>query len=233
MLNKNKSPLRVEQLYQITGILKNKIRLNIFYLLIIHKRLSLGELHIKLGRTKATIVHHMKKFEKTNLIFERHEKLPATSKIVKIFEINPIFIENLTFSASLYWSNEQLENPENYPEILEFYQSFLNFNSSIYQSMQIIFENLIQKYEKDVPMLSKPQELQSFFEENHAPMNILPLNDELLQDYQLESKKLFTKYVKLAKNNYDAKNFKNNTHFAYHFLLPASIITPTSEKDVE
>ncbi len=218
-----KSHFQIEQLNQIMAILTSKIRLNIFYLLMIHKRLSLGELHTKMGKAKATIVHHMKKFEKTKLIFEKHEKSSGSAKIIKIYEINPDYVEMVDLSPTLYWSQDQLKNPKKNPDILEFYLGKRHFNTSFFKSMQIIFEKLIQKNSQELPDFINSDTLVDFLEKNNN-ISVIPLNDELFNDYRHESNQLMTKYQKLAKLNYERENSKEITNFAYHFLLPASVI---------
>lgn len=93
---------------EIIKLLNKPTRYRLIFLLLIYPKLSLTELSKHLGKTKSTIIHHLKKFEKFN-IFKTSRK-PVPSYIdAKIYRLIPDFLKILKFNTTDF---NQFSNPE-------------------------------------------------------------------------------------------------------------------------
>jgi DNA-binding transcriptional ArsR family regulator len=122
-------------------LLSSVPRLRIMLLLLIFRKLSLAQLSKLLRRTKATITHHIKKFETSEII--KISRKEARGPIDAIFyELDPNFFNLVELSFDKFQSLNQNESRELLHYVLlrdkwtfEVFRNILNFVNQFYQEI--------------------------------------------------------------------------------------------------
>ncbi len=132
---------KLKKRIEFMKLLSSVPKLRILLLLLIFRKLSLAQLSKLLGRTKATVTHHIKKFE-TSGIIKTSRKEARGSIDAKLYELDPDFFELVELSFDKFQSLEQNESRELLHYVLlrdkwmfEVFRNILNFANRFYQEI--------------------------------------------------------------------------------------------------
>ncbi|MFX0070639.1 MAG: ArsR family transcriptional regulator [Candidatus Hermodarchaeota archaeon] len=102
---------KLKKRIEFMKLLSSVPRLRILLLLLIYRKLSLAQLSKLLGRTKATVTHHLKKFDTLGII-KTSRKDSRGSIDAKLYELEPDFFDLVELSFDKFQSLEQDESKE-------------------------------------------------------------------------------------------------------------------------
>jgi DNA-binding MarR family transcriptional regulator len=96
----------IDKKTEIVSLLKNTTRLRLILILLIFKKLSLTRLSNLLGRTKAAVSRHLKKFEQLGFIITTRRKARGSID-AKIYELKPSFIKIISIVSKDFLSFQE------------------------------------------------------------------------------------------------------------------------------
>lgn len=111
MMDIQKLKTKLMNRIEVMKLLSSVPRLRIMILLLIFRKLSLSQLSKYLGRTKATVTHHLKKFDTLGIInISRKESRGSID--AKVYELDPDFFKLVELNFDSFQSFEKKEGEE-------------------------------------------------------------------------------------------------------------------------
>ena len=220
---KNKLMKRIE----VMKLFSSVHRLRIMLLLLIYRKLSLSQLSKLLGRTKATVTHHLKKFEMLNII-KISRKESRGSIDAKVYELDPDFFDLVKFNFESFKSLEQKESKELLRYVLlrdkwmfEAFRNILVFANRFYQEID-------EKYLSDDKEFVK--QAQDFYFDNSINYDLWFITENGRKSYV----KALTQFKEEIKKIIEDDNMRGKLierpYCILHLLLP---LKKLSEFDFE
>jgi DNA-binding transcriptional ArsR family regulator len=205
--NQNKIKKMKKKLIGIRKVINSKHILRIILLLFIYKKLSLSQLSKIFERTKATMIHHLKKMEELELI-----------NIMKVGARGPIDANVYELKPELY---EILNNKEFFIKKLEGnkFREIIQFNiikyKIIFDFLKGIIEEANQFYNdfydfKTESLQNSSQKLKDFFKKNTINFNMVFLTKEGFKSYEEIKNRYLTQLRELSEK--ERKQKKNSAN---------------------
>ncbi|MBD3196239.1 MAG: hypothetical protein GF317_14370 [Candidatus Lokiarchaeota archaeon] len=202
---------------EVMKLLNTVSCLRIMLILLVYGKQSLAQLKEKIGRSKATITHHMKKFEDLGII--KTSRMDARGSIdAKAYEIIPDF-KNL---ISLDMEDIKLLSAKEQKEVLTFLvirdKWLFEILRNVFQLSSLYYEGLIEDFLKF--KITNFDVFKKNYMENLPKCDLLFLDENSKKKYE----DLWVKFREDMKNVLDARenNDKNpaRPYFMVNSLIP-------------
>lgn len=197
------------QLYiELLKLSMNDTRLRGMLLMFINQQVSLTEFSTILGRSKSTILHHLKKFEELGLIKRINKFYQSEFDFLSIANLNLQDIENLNIDQT-----DEIDN--------------LLFNKDLHtlEMIKEIYKQAITTY--NYLKQEKNSQHLEFWKKNPIHTDLLLLDDEDLQEFE-NLKNKFKEYLR-QKNSTREQNsetsLKKYSYFAVNSIFPVRELT--------
>jgi len=183
----------------ILKTLNSKPRLQAILLLFIYQRLKLEDLSFLLGKTKNTVIYHMKMLAQQGLIEEADERVPNSIKPVKIYAISPDFTEKLyaPFERGGRPASEGLE---------DFARSIAQWNVLFFETMREFFKQITDLYTEADRALAKDRTAPNPAGGFIIPRDLIPLSAPAYDQYMALYARFLADVLRLIKQEEEARS---------------------------
>lgn len=178
---------------EIMKLMSSLTRFRIILLLLIYPEISLSEFSKLLGRTKSTILHHLKKFENLGIVKTRRKSVPSYID-AKIYKLKPDLLKIINLKIEDFKTLSDKEKQTILPYIL-------TKDIKIFEVIKILFEQVILLY-KTIDKVginndqNSSEDFSSFYLKNPIGYDIWFLTDE---EYEMYNKSILDFKAKLDK----------------------------------
>ncbi|TXT62756.1 MAG: hypothetical protein BAJALOKI1v1_860005 [Promethearchaeota archaeon] len=216
---------------KITELMDSNSVLRIIFLLLMYKKLSLRELSDILGRTKATISHHLSKIKDINLLTITTEDARGSID-AHIYSLRPEFYDmlNYDFTKLKRFKAEELKKIFRY-NILKDKGNFKVFKSLLDRANQF-YEDFEQfKSEKEEVSFD---EIKKFYFNNLINYKIWFLSEEgreKLEKINEEYQKQIENILKEDKEKKGKKEKSDKSFLLLNFVIPLKNLIEYDQKD--
>ncbi|MHA1584830.1 MAG: hypothetical protein ACTSVU_09635 [Promethearchaeota archaeon] len=204
--------------------LNSKIRLKVILLLFIYQKLYLWQLPDKLGRTKNTIIYHMKMLSREGFVDEFDEKIPNSIKPIKYYRINGEFLKSVF---------QPFEDPSNLSddEILEYSRNILKWNSVLFETIREFLKELNDFFQSSEKNIKNPTQARKFHQENTTPRDLVPLSEQGYAEYTKNYRNLMEKMVSFL--DHENKNTPDilRPYLVFNAILPIKTLVEVGIED--
>ncbi|MBD3213453.1 MAG: helix-turn-helix domain-containing protein [Candidatus Lokiarchaeota archaeon] len=207
---------QLTQKVEVMKLLNTVTRLRIILILLVYGKQSLAELEEKIGRTKATITHHIKKFEELGII-KTTRKNARGSIDAKVYQLIPEFLDLIQLSPE----ELNLIEGDDQKDILQF---LLLRDKWMFEMIRNIFQ-LINLFYKDLEFdfvnlnVKDFEQVKKQYFENLVQYDILFLNKEHKDEYNELLKSLKSKLSeRREKENDDITN--DAPYLIFNSIIP-------------
>ncbi|MBD3340900.1 MAG: ArsR family transcriptional regulator [Candidatus Lokiarchaeota archaeon] len=227
MIDVEKLKKKINQRIEVLKLLSSIPRLRIMLLLLIFRKLSLTQLSDLLGRTKATVIHHLKKFEKSNIINTSREESQGSID-AKVYELDPEFFNLAELNIKNFQNLKKKESKEILHHILlrdkwmlETFKNILIFANQFYREID-------EKYlSEDKKFMKKTQD---FYFKSPIDYDLWFITEEGRENY-LKALSQFKEQINKIINEDNKKGgLIERPYCILHLLLP---LKDLSEFDFE
>ena len=211
---------------EVMKLMKHVTRFRLISFLLIFPRLSLSELSSFLGRSKATISHHLSKLESVRIIYTT-TKQARGSIDAKVYELTPKFFElsSLDFSSLKFYEKNDFELAK---IAIQRDKMLFEVITNIFEQLRLIYDGFEEELLKSKSEISEKAQKLDF--ENLINYNCWFLTEDQRDKFNelfLDFKTNLMKYIKKT-NNED--NEKVKPYLIFQSLIPFKKI---NEQDTE
>jgi DNA-binding transcriptional regulator GbsR (MarR family) len=184
--------------------ISNETRLNIWFLIVVFRDITLDKISYFLGKSKSTVHHHIQILLDSNLV-EEATKPGSKTRYYKPIELNLTVKFREYFNKSVF----EEETPEKQKELSDMYEDIVKINSiQIINTIQFLLDNYFENLDDDVKKRYKQMgeiAFASFY-----------LSEENAQKFRKEQRELAWKYLKDDSENPDREKPYSFSYVGYH-----------------
>jgi len=210
---------KIHNRMKIMKTLNSPTRFILIGYLLVHRRLSLTKISKLVGKTKSTVIHHMKKLSEIGLIIEEEEEVVGSITPLRYYRISRDIIDKATVIT---------DNVADIPDEKIVSMTSLALNSSRwwFESQRCMFEMMGQYYDDTILKINnKPDIAREFYSsKNNFDFGSLPLTDEGYIEYLDAYKEFETKMNHIVSRDLerieeDGKQV-GRPYFLVHAVIP-------------
>ncbi len=199
--------------FDMLKTLNSKSRLRILLFLFIYRKLSLTELSQRLGKTKNTVIYHIKRMVNYGIIHEEDEKIPNSIKPIKVYRLNPDFYKQI---FTPFGDLADLSNSE----IMEYSKNVFQWNSLLFETMRGFLRELGDFYSENEPNLCNIESTVAFHENHQTPRDLIPLSQQGYHEYMKNYQEMMEKTVNFLEKESNAQGELIRPYLAFNVVLP-------------
>ena len=195
--------------FDMLKTLNSKPRLRILLFLFIYRRLSLTELSERLGKTKNTVIYHIKRMVTYGIIHEEDEKIPNSIKPIKVYHLNPDFYRQIFTPFG-----DLADLSDN--EIMEYSKNVFQWNILLFETIREFLRELGDFYSENEPNLHDIESTVAFHKNHQTPRDLIPLSKQGYLEYMKNYKELMERTV----NFLEKEEEEEHEFLAFNVILP-------------
>ena len=199
--------------FDMLKTLNSKSRLRILLFLFIYRKLSLTELSQRLGKTKNTVIYHIKRMVNYGIIQEEDEKIPNSIKPIKVYRLNPDLYKQI---FTPFGDLADLSNNE----IMEYSKNVFQWNSLLFETMRGFLKELSDFYSENEPNLHNIESTVAFHENHQTPRDLIPLSEQGYKEYMINYQVMMEKTVNFLEKESKCQGELIRPFLAFNVVLP-------------
>jgi len=213
MMNNEEGSTGKQKKIEMLKTLNSKPRLRALLFLFIYRRLTLTELSKRLGKTRNTVIYHMKKMVNYGIIQEEDEKIEGSIKPIKVYHVNPEFYEQI------FTPFEDLENLSK-DEIIEYSKNVFQWNTLLFETMREFFRDVGEIYTQNEPHLRDIESTLAFHKKHQTPRDLIPLSEQGYHVYRENYRDLMEKTLSFLEKESKQQGELTRPYMAFNVILP-------------
>jgi DNA-binding transcriptional ArsR family regulator len=207
---------------EVMDIMDSTPRLRILLLLLIFQKLSLAQLSSLLGRSKATVTHHMKKFEKLDLL--KISRKDARGSIdAKVYELNDAFFRTIRLNI------EDIENLDSIKkeQVKDILHYFIVKDKMMFNLIKNFFQLSIEFYEgiDELEHSNSSFDFKNKYIEYPIDYTIWFLDEKGYKKYKNLISNFKEKMKEIITNSNEVKSYFERPYCILHTFFPLKEIT--------
>jgi DNA-binding transcriptional ArsR family regulator len=212
--------------FEMLKTLNSKPRLRILLFLFIYRKLSLTELSERLGKTKNTVIYHIKRMVHYGIIHEEDEKIPNSIKPIKVYRLNSDLYKQI---FTPFGDLRDLSNNE----IMEYSKNVFQWNILLFETIREFLRELGDFYTQNEPSLHDIESTLAFHKNHQTPRDLIPLSEQGYLEYVKNYKELIERTVNFLEKEAEDNEELIRPFLAFNIILPIKTLVDFRTKKGE